>query len=137
MLVVPKFGYLKNFFVPLIPRGNSATSHSALESHSRYRSTKSAGDQGLCSPHSSIALWGPHTKKLQINLHILNPKGTICKFFWLKIWLCQKIFVTFLSSLRSERSAPEETVHSAREQRYFAFGTWVAMADSLRRRGLR
>ena len=29
------------------------------------------------------------------------------------------------------------TFNSAREQRYFAFGTWVAMADSLRRRGLR
>ena len=32
-------------------------------------------------------------KILQINLHILNPKGTICKFFWPKIWLCQKKFV--------------------------------------------
>ena len=63
---------------------------------------------------------------LQINFRILNPKGTICKFFWLKIWLCQKFFVPFLSSLRFERSAPKETVHSAREQRYFAFGTWVA-----------
>ena len=48
-----------------------------------------------------------------------------------------KILLPFLSSLRSERSAPKETVHSAREQRYFAFGTWVAMADSIRRRGLR
>ena len=28
-------------------------------------------------------------------------------------------------------------LNSAREQRYFAFGTWVAKADSLRRRGLR
>ena len=53
------------------------------------------------------------------------------------ICIYQKMFVPFLSQLRSERSDPEETVHSAREQRYFAFGTWVAMADSLRRRGLR
>ena len=55
----------------------------------------------------------------------------------LNLLLSQKFFSPFLSSLRSERSAPEETVHSSREQRYFAFGTWVAMADSLRRRGLR
>ena len=26
-------------------------------------------------------------------LHILNPKGTICKFFLLKIWLCPNFFV--------------------------------------------
>ena len=34
-------------------------SHSALESHSRYRSTKSAGDQGLCSPQKSEIFGGP------------------------------------------------------------------------------
>ena len=41
-----------------------------LGRNGRYRSTKSAGDQGLCSPHLSIAFWGLHTKKLQMNLHI-------------------------------------------------------------------
>ena len=35
-------------------------SHSALESHSRYRSTKSAGDQGLCSPQKSKIFGGPN-----------------------------------------------------------------------------
>ena len=35
-------------------------SHSALESHSRYRSTKSAGDQGLCSPQKSEIFGGPN-----------------------------------------------------------------------------
>ena len=34
-------------------------SHSALGSHSRYRSTKSAGDQGLCSPQKSEIFGGP------------------------------------------------------------------------------
>ena len=34
-------------------------SHSALESHSRYRSTKSAGDQGLCSPQKSEIFGDP------------------------------------------------------------------------------
>ena len=45
-------------------------SHSALESHSRYRSTKSAGDQGLCSPHSSIALWGPQERRIARSSHV-------------------------------------------------------------------
>ena len=43
--------------------------------------------------------------------------------------------VHVLYDLRDSRKSC--TFHSAREQRYFAFGTWVAMADSLRRRGLR
>ena len=46
------------------------------------------------------------------------------------ICVIQEKAVPFLSSHRSERSAPKETVHSAREQRYFAFGTWIAMADT-------
>ena len=43
---------IQNFVLPL-------HSHSALESHSRYRSTKSAGDQGLCSPQKSENFGGP------------------------------------------------------------------------------
>ena len=45
---------IQNFVLPL-------HSHSALESHSRYRSTKSAGDQeGLCSPQKSEIFGGPN-----------------------------------------------------------------------------
>ena len=35
-------------------------SHSALESHSRYRYTKSAGDQSLCSPQKYEIFGGPN-----------------------------------------------------------------------------
>ena len=42
-------------------------SHSALDSHSRYRSTKSAGDQGLCSPQKSEIFGG--TKKDASHVH--------------------------------------------------------------------
>ena len=42
-----------------------------------------------------------------------NVRRAIARCFFS---LSQKFFVPFLSSLRSERSAPEETVHSAREQ---------------------
>ena len=37
-------------------------SHSALGSHSRYRSTKSAGDQGLCSPQKIRDFRGPQER---------------------------------------------------------------------------
>ena len=57
-----KFGKPKMFIVPL-------HSHSALASHSRHRSTKSAGDQGLCSPHSCIALWGPQRRRIARSSH--------------------------------------------------------------------
>ena len=43
---------IQNFVLPLY-------SHSALESHSRYRSTKLAGDQGLCSPQKSEIFGDP------------------------------------------------------------------------------
>ena len=63
-------------------------SHSALESHSRYRSTKSAGDQGLCSPqkseifgvpkkdaphaHRTFIALSPHTR---IRVAAMSPAG--------------------------------------------------------------
>ena len=55
-------------------------SHSALESHSRYRSTKSAGDQGLCSPQKSEIFGGP--KKDASHVHrtlIALPSHTLAR----------------------------------------------------------
>ena len=49
----------------------------------------------LLSPFEHSSLGTPY-EKIANYLHILNPKGTICNFFWLKIWLCQKFFVPFI-----------------------------------------
>ena len=80
-------------FVSFIPQGNSGTSHSALGSQWLIPLHLISGrPRPLLSPFEHSSLGTPY-EKIANNLHILNPKGTICKFFGLKIWLCQKFFV--------------------------------------------
>ena len=65
----------------------SLHSHSALESHSRYRSSKSAGDQGLCSPQKSEMFGGP--KKDASHAHrtlIALPSHTRTRVFHKRTW---------------------------------------------------
>ena len=45
--------------IAMSKKSSNFAAHSALGSHSRYRSTKSAGDQGLCSPQKSETFGGP------------------------------------------------------------------------------
>ena len=59
----------------------------------------------LLSPFEHSSLGTPYEKiaKKRFFLHILNPKGTICKFFWPKIWLCRKKAVPFIPPSEEQR----------------------------------
>ena len=82
-----------------IPRGNSGTSHSALGSQWLIPLHLISGrPRPLLSPFEHSSLGTPY-EKIANNLHILNPKGTICKFFFVKNLAAPKIFRTFAAGM--------------------------------------
>ena len=80
---------IQNFVLPL-------HSHSALESHSRYRSTKSAGDQGLCSPQKSEIFGGPNEDASHAHrTFIALPSHTRARVVHKRTWCFLQMQVEF------------------------------------------